>query len=54
MLRSLNDEGGEQQVSLDGVADVFDLLVLVGVGIPHSQQSLNNGKMFVPIKHIHH
>lgn len=53
-LDGLDNESGKEQVSLDGVADFFDLVVLICICITDAKYRLKKCKIFVPIKHVYH
>ena len=54
VLSSFEEKGSEEEISFDGVADVSDLIVLVGINISNAQEGLNESEMLVPVQHIHH
>jgi hypothetical protein len=53
-FNTLNDECNEEQITLYSIADISDLIILVGIYVINSQKSFNKRKMFIPIKHINH
>lgn len=54
VLSGLEEKGGEQKIPFDCIADVSDLVVLVGINISNAQEGLNESEMLVPVQHIHH
>jgi hypothetical protein len=54
MAEKFYDEGDQNEIAFDLVADVLESIALVGVNITDTKEGLEDGISFVPVEHEHH